>query len=126
MSGVWFSSRSASRHDRDRDGITGGSRAVSLRDPFLGYGRGGSDPAGPPAPRGAGSRPREIEGVAPPSPATPPLTPAGAHLRHAIEHLGLLQRHDFQELAGGAFGAFLASEARTMGASRGANRGATR
>ena len=41
-------------------------------------GEGGATPAGRPAPRGAGSRPREFEGVAPPSPVTLALDPERA------------------------------------------------
>src|SRR5450432_2209928 len=45
---------------------------------FCVTGEGGATPAGRPAPQGAGSRLREFEGVAPPSPVTLSLTPNAA------------------------------------------------
>ena len=57
-----------------------GSRAVQSCGPLLDCGRGGSDPSGPARAARRGSRIREIGGVAPPSPATPLLTPDAANI----------------------------------------------
>jgi len=85
MSGVQLSSRSASRHDRDRDRITGGSQAVPLRDPLLGYGRGGSDPQRAwPSTEGAGARIREIRGGRSPLTRDPARDPDAAEFAASL------------------------------------------
>ena len=70
---------SAARHRRERDAITRGSRPCGRAGCSITMDEGGATPAGRPAPQGAGSRLREIRGVAPPSPATPLLTPDAAN-----------------------------------------------
>src|ERR1700675_3038881 len=79
---------------------------------FFVTGEGGAPPAGRPAPRGAGSRPRDFEGVAPPSPLTRPLTRDAA--KGAVSPSATPPHNDLvhQGLCGRASGASFLSETR--------------
>lgn len=80
---------------------------------------GGATPAGRPAPRGAGARRRESEGVAPPSPVTPLLTPDAAKSAASPSTSPRRNVIASQGLCGGASSALFFCETRKWGQQRG-------
>src|SRR5471030_275833 len=86
---------------------------------FCVTGEGGATPAGRPAPQGAGSRSREFEGVAPPSPVTLSSTPHAANSAASPTTIGRRKVIVLQGLCGGTSGALLRLDGRTTGPAEG-------